>query len=134
MDKQWQIDMELPDIGSMMTLVATSICSAILGAAEIAYTMLWITSAYERHGKDFFIDLVNAKALTWTAEFVIVAGSLILLSSLVFLITMTFSLYELNRINKIQRKPRTFIVFVLFITGLILLFIALISAMILRYI
>ena len=76
MGDEWQIDLKIPDIGSMITLFAVSVCSAILSSAEIAYTMMWITSAYERHGKDFFIDLINAKALTWTAEFVVVVGSL----------------------------------------------------------
>nr|WP_276575113.1 hypothetical protein [Methanococcoides seepicolus] len=118
----------------MATLLATAICSAIMGAAEIAYTMLWITSAYERHGKDFFIDLINAKSLTWTAEFVIVAGSLMLFSSIIFLITMFYSLIELNALKDPSKKIRMNVIFLLFIFAMILLFIALISALILRYI
>ncbi|NPE28146.1 hypothetical protein HNV12_09270 [Methanococcoides sp. SA1] len=133
MDNEWEIDLKLPDIPAMATLMATAICSAIMGAAEIAYTMLWITSAYERHGKDFFIDLINAKALTWTAEFVIVAGSLMLLSSMMFLITMFYSLVELNAVRDPSKKIRMNIIFLLFILAMILLIIALISALILRY-
>ncbi|WP_305064665.1 hypothetical protein [Methanococcoides sp.] len=134
MDNEWEIDLKLPDISAMATLLATAICSAIMGAAEIAYTMLWITAAYERHGKEFFIDLINAKALTWTAEFVIVAGSLMLLSSMMFLITMFYSLIELNAVRDPSKKIRMNVIFLLFIIAMILLFIALISALILRYI
>ncbi len=133
-DNEWEIDLKLPDISAMATLLATAICSAIMGAAEIAYTMLWITAAYERHGKEFFIDLINAKALTWTAEFVIVAGSLMLLSSMMFLITMFYSLIELNAVRDPSKKIRMKVIFLLFIIAMILLFIALISALILRYI
>ncbi|WP_233084088.1 hypothetical protein [Methanococcoides orientis] len=132
-ENEWQIDLKLPDIGAMATLMATSICSAILGAAEIAYTMMWITAAYERHGKSFFIDLINANDLTWTAEFIVVAGSLLLLSSMVFLITMFYSLIELNALNKPEKTVRMKIVFILFSIGIVLLFLALTSALILRY-
>ncbi|NOQ48870.1 MAG: hypothetical protein GQ576_07035 [Methanococcoides sp.] len=134
MDNEWEIDLKLPDISAMAALLATATCSAIMGAAEIAYTMLWITAAYERHGKDFFIDLINAKALTWTAEFVIVAGSLMLLSSMMFLITMFYSLIQLNAVRDPSKKIRMNVIFLLFIIAMILLFIALISALILRYI
>ena len=134
MDNEWEIDLKLPDISAMATLLATAICSAIMGTAEIAYTMLWITSAYERHGKDFFIDLINANALTWTAEFVLVAGSLMLLSSMMFLITMFYSLIELNAVRDPSKKIRMNVIFLLFIVAMILLFIALISALVLRYI
>ncbi len=133
MGDEWQIDLKIPDIGSMITLFAVSVCSAILSSAEIAYTMMWITSAYERHGKDFFIDLINAKALTWTAEFVVVVGSLLLMSSLVFLITMTVSLVELNGIGKEDKKEHLRIISVLFSIGMLLLVLALVSAIILRY-
>lgn len=133
MGDEWQIDLKIPDIGSMITLFAVAVCSAILSSAEIAYTMMWITSAYVRHGKDFFIDLINAQALTWTAEFVLVAGSLLLMSSLVFLITMTVSLFELNGIAKEDKKAHPRIISGLFSIGLVLLFLALVSAIILRY-
>jgi len=131
---EWNIDLKIPDIGTMITLLATAVCSVILSAAEIAYTMLWITAAYERNGKDFFIDLLTAETLTWTAEYIVVAGSLLLLSSMVFLLSTVYALYELNGLaqdeeKKIHRK----ILFGLFAVGLVLLFMALISAIILRY-
>ncbi len=126
--------MNLPDIGMMVTLMTTAICSVIMGAAEIAYTMLWITASYVRHGKDFFLDLLNAKALTWTAEYILVAGSLLLLSSMLFLLSTSFSLYELNGLaKKAEKKVHIRIVFGFFAGGLLLLFLALISAIILRY-
>lgn len=131
---EWKIDINIPDIGMMVTLMTTAICSVIMGAAEIAYTMLWITSSYVRHGKDFFLDLLNAKALTWTAEYILVAGSLLLLSSILFLLSSSFCLYELNGLAKNpDKKVHVRIVFGFFGAGLILLFLALISAIILRY-
>lgn len=134
MGDEWKIDLKIPDVGTMITLFATAVCSVILSAAEIAYTMMWITSAYERNGKDFFIDLLNAKALTWTAEYIVVAGSLLLVSSIIFLVSMTVSLYELNALAKRDdRKTHKNIIFGLFALGLVLLFLALISAIILRY-
>ncbi|WP_292463134.1 hypothetical protein [Methanolobus sp.] len=134
MGDEWKIDLKIPDIGTMITLLATAICSVILSAAEIAYTMMWITSAYERNGKDFFIDLLNAKALTWTAEYIVVAGSLLLISSLFFLLSMAISLYGLNTLAKKEdKKVHTTITFTLFVIGMVLLFMALISAIILRY-
>ncbi|KXS44764.1 hypothetical protein HWN40_11675 [Methanolobus zinderi] len=134
MGDEWNIDLKIPDIGTMITLLSTAICSVILSAAEIAYTMMWITAAYERNGKDFFIDLLTAETLTWTAEYIVVAGSLLLLSSMVFLLSTAYALYELNGLSqdeekKIHRK----ILFGLFAVGLVLLFMALISAIILRY-
>nr|WP_321496627.1 hypothetical protein [uncultured Methanolobus sp.] len=134
MGDEWKIDLKIPDIGMMVTLMTTALCSMIMGAAEIAYTMLWITASYVRHGKDFFIDLLNAKALTWTAEYILVAGSLLLFSAMLFLLSSTFSLYELNGLAKnAEKKVHTKIVFGFFVGGLILLFLALISAIILRY-
>jgi uncharacterized membrane protein len=131
---EWKIDLKIPDIGMMVTLMTTALCSMIMGAAEIAYTMLWITASYVRHGKDFFIDLLNAKALTWTAEYILVAGSLLLFSAILFLLSSTFSLYELNGLAKnVEKKVHTKVVFGFFVGGLILLFLALISAIILRY-
>ena len=134
MGDEWKIDLKIPDIGMMVTLMTTALCSMIMGAAEIAYTMLWITASYVRHGKDFFIDLLNAKALTWTAEYILVAGSLLLFSAILFLLSSTFSLYELNGLAKNpEKKVHTRIMFGFFSGGLILLFLALISAIILRY-
>ena len=132
-DKEWQIDLKIPDIGAMLTLFAFTMCSVIIGAAEIAYTVLWITAAYVRHGKDFFIDLINAQALTWTAEYIIVAGSLLLTSSIIFFLTMSVSLVELNRVANKNKDAHMKIVFGMFSIGMILLILALISAIVLRY-
>jgi hypothetical protein len=133
--EEWNIDLKIPDIGTMVTLLTTALCSVILGSAEIAYTMMWISSAYERHGKDFFLDLLNAQALTWTAEYILVAGSLLLMSSMVFLLSMAFSLYELNGLAKnVDKKVHTRVLFGIFSLGIVFLFMALISAIILRYI
>lgn len=134
MGDEWKIDIKIPDIGMMVTLMTTAICSVIMAAAEIAYTMMWITSSYERHGKDFFLDLLNAQALTWTAQYIVVAGSLLLLSSMFFLLGSSFSLYELARLAKnMEKKVHVRIVFTFYVLGLVLLFMALISAIILRY-
>ncbi len=132
-DKEWQIDLKIPDIGSMLTLFAFTMCSVTIGAAEITYTILWITAAYVRHGKDFFIDLINAQALTWTAEYIIVAGSLLLTSAIVFFLTMSVSLVELHSVAKNNRDAHMKIVFGMFSIGMILLIMALISAIVLRY-
>ena len=133
MDKEWQIDLKIPDIGAMLTLFAFTMCSVIIGAAEIAYTVLWITAAYVRHGKDFFIDLINAQALTWTAEYIVIAGSLLLTSAIVFFLTMSVSLVELNRVANKNKDAHMKIVFGMFSIGMILLILALISAIVLRY-
>ena len=133
MDKEWQIDLKIPDIGAMLTLFAFAMCSVIIGAAEIAYTVLWITAAYVRHGKDFFIDLINAQALTWTAEYIVIAGSLLLTSAIVFFLTMSVSLVELNRVANKNKDAHMKIVFGMFSIGMILLILALISAIVLRY-
>ncbi|MDW7732305.1 MAG: hypothetical protein SCH66_07735 [Methanolobus sp.] len=134
MGDEWKIDLKIPDIGTMITLMTTAICSVILSSAEIAYTMMWITSAYERNGKDFFIDLLTANTLTWTAEYIVVAGSLLLLSSMAFLLSMVYALYELNGLaQNEEKKVHRKILFGLFSVGLVLLFMALISAIILRY-
>ncbi len=117
----------------MLTLFAFAMCSVIIGAAEIAYTVLWITAAYVRHGKDFFIDLINAQALTWTAEYIVIAGSLLLTSAIVFLLTMSISLVELNRVANKNKNAHMKIVFGMFSIGMILLILALISAIVLRY-
>ena len=132
-DKEWQIDLKIPDIGAMLTLFAFTMCSVIIGAAEIAYTVLWITAAYVRHGKDFFIDLINAQALTWTAEYIIVAGSLLLTSSIIFFLTMSVSLVELNRVANKNKDAHMKIVFGMFSIGMVLLILALVSAIVLRY-
>lgn len=133
MDREWEIDVKVSDIGSVFTLLGIAITSAVIGTAEIAYTMLWVTSAYERNGKDFFLDLLYATSYTWTAEYVIVAGSVILVSAIIFLLTMSISLVYLNNLSTKKRKPNLNPLFGLFFLGLLLLIVTLLSAIMLRY-
>ena len=133
MEREWEIDVKVSDIGSVFTLLGIAMTSAVIGAAEIAYTMLWVTSAYERNGKDFFLDLLYATSYTWTAEYVIVAGSVILVSAIIFLVTMSISLVYLNNLSTKKRKPNLNALFGLFFLGLLLLIVTLLSAIMLRY-
>ncbi len=133
MEREWEIDVSVSDIGSIFTLLGIAVTSAVIGAAEIAYTMLWITSAYERNGKDFFLDLLYATNYTWTAEYVILAGSVILISAIVFFATMSASLVYLNLLSTKKRRLNLNPLFGLFFLGLLLLVITLLSAIMLRY-
>ncbi|HPJ84351.1 MAG TPA: hypothetical protein PLY09_06290 [Methanothrix sp.] len=133
MEREWEIDVKVSDIGSIFTLLGIAVTSAVIGAAEIAYTMLWVTSAYERNGKDFFLDLLYATSYTWTAEYVIVAGSVILVSAIIFLLTMSISLVYLNLLSTKRRTPNLNPLFGLFFLGLLLLIVTLLSAIMLRY-
>ncbi|MCR3883459.1 hypothetical protein P0O24_05340 [Methanotrichaceae archaeon M04Ac] len=133
MEREWEIDVSVSDIGSIFTLLGIAVTSAVMGAAEIAYTMLWVTSAYERNGKDFFLDLLYATSYTWTAEYVIVAGSVILISAIIFLVTMSISLVYLNNISTKKRRQNLNPLFGLYFLGLSLLIVTLLSAIMLRY-
>jgi len=133
LDREWEIDVKVSDIGSVFTLLGIAMTSAVIGAAEIAYTMLWVTSAYERNGKDFFLDLLYATSYTWTAEYVITAGSVILVSAIIFLATMSISLVYLNLLSTKKKKPNLNPLFGLFFLGLLLLIVTLLSAIMLRY-
>ncbi|HII06508.1 MAG TPA: hypothetical protein HA349_04110 [Methanotrichaceae archaeon] len=133
MDREWEIDVKVSDISSVFTLLGIAMTSAVIGTAEIAYTMLWVTSAYVRNGKDFFLDLLYATSYTWTAEYVIVAGSVILVSAIIFLVTMSISLVYLNNLSTKNRKLNLNPLFGLFFLGLLLLIITLLSAIMLRY-
>ena len=133
MAREWELDVSVSDIGSIFTLLGIAVTSAVIGAAEIAYTMLWVTSAYERNGKDFFLDLLYATSYTWTAEYVIVAGSVILVSAIIFLLTMSISLVYLNTFSTKKRRPNLNPLFGLYFLGLLLLIVTLLSAIMLRY-
>ena len=133
MEREWEIDVSVSDIGSIFTLLGIAVTSAVMGAAEIAYTMLWVTSAYERNGKDFFLDLLYATSYTWTAEYVIVAGSVILISAIIFLVTMSISLVYLNNISTKKRRQNLNPLFGLYFLSLSLLIVTLLSAIMLRY-
>jgi len=133
LEREWEIDVKVSEVGSIFTLLGIAVTSAVIGAAEIAYTMLWITSAYERNGKDFFLDLLYATSYTWTAEYVIVAGSVILVSAIIFLLAMSVSLVYLNLLSTKKRTPNLNPLFGLFFLGLLLLIVTLLSAIMLRY-
>ena len=133
MDREWEIDVSVSDVGSVFTLLGIAITSAVIGAAEIGYTRLWVTSAYERNGKDFFLDLLYATKYTWTAEYVIVAGSVILVSAIIFMATMSISLFYLNNLSTKRRRPSLNPLFGLYFLGLLLLIVTLLSAIMLRY-
>jgi hypothetical protein len=133
LEREWEIDVSVSDIGSIFTLLGIAVTSAVIGAAEIAYTMLWVTSAYERNGKDFFLDLLYATSYTWTAEYVIVAGSVILVSAIIFLLTMSISLVYLNNLSTKKKRPNLNPLFGLYFLGLLLLIVTLLSAIMLRY-
>jgi hypothetical protein len=133
LDREWEIDVSVSDVGSVFTLLGIAITSAVIGAAEIGYTMLWVTSAYERNGKDFFLDLLYATKYTWTAEYVIVAGSVILVSAIIFMATMSISLFYLNNLSTKRRRPNLNPLFGLYFLGLLLLIVTLLSAIMLRY-
>jgi hypothetical protein len=133
LERESEIDVSVSDIGSIFTLLGIAVTSAVIGAAEIAYTMLWVTSAYERNGKDFFLDLLYATSYTWTAEYVIVAGSVILVSAIIFLLTMSISLVYLNNLSTKKKRPNLNPLFGLYFLGLLLLIVTLLSAIMLRY-
>ncbi len=134
MDKEWKMDFDIPDIGTLVTLLSTAITSAIMGVGSVVYVVLMMTTAYEVKGKDFLISLMNPEAnLTFEADFVLVVGSLLVLSAVFFFITMILSIFELNAVSLKERGGRIKIVLVSFIISLICLIGALLSTVLLRY-
>ncbi len=134
MDKEWKMDFDIPDIGTLVTLLSTAITSAIMGVGSVVYVVLMMTTAYEVKGKDFLISLMNPEAnLTFEADFVLVVGSLLVLSAVFFFITMILSIFELNAVSLKERGGRIKIVLVSFIISLICLVGALLSTVLLRY-
>ncbi len=134
MDKEWKMDFDIPDIGTLVTLLCTAITSAIMGIGSVVYVVLMMTTAYEVKGKDFLISLMNPEAnLTFEADFVLVVGSLLVLSAVFFFITMILSIFELNAVSLKERGGRIKIVLVSFIISLICLIGALLSTVLLRY-
>ncbi len=100
----------------------------------MVYVVLMMTTAYEVKGKDFLISLMNPEAnLTFEADFVLVVGSLLVLSAVFFFITMILSIFELNAVSLKERGGRIKIVLVSFIISLICLVGALLSTVLLRY-
>lgn len=134
MEKEWQIDLNLPDIGALLTLLSTAISSALMGVGSVLYVVMMMTTAYEVKGKDFLISLMNPEAnLTFEADFVLVVGTLLIVSAIFFFITMITSIFELNAVSKKDRNGRINIVFILFCISMISLISALLSTVLLRY-
>ena len=132
MDK-WQVNLHIPDIGSMFTLSTVGICSALIALAEITDMMMIITTAYETNGKDWLLDLLCAEAFTEEITYVLVSSVLLLLSAIVFLVTMCISLFELNWVRS-GHRPHLKILSILFMIGLVLLSLTLLSTLIItRY-
>jgi len=134
MEKEWQIDLNLPDIGALLTLLSTAISSALMGVGSVLYVVMMMTTAYEVKGKDFLISLMNPEAnLTFEADFVLVVGTLLIVSAIFFFITMITSIFELNAVSKKDRNGRINIVFILFCISMISLISALLATVLLRY-
>ncbi len=134
MDKEWKMDFDIPDIGTLVTLLSTAITSALMGVGSVLYVVLMMTTAYEVKGKDFLISLMNPKAnLTFEADFVLVVGSLLILSAIFFFITMILSIFELNAVSNKERRGRIKIVLASFIISLMCLVGALLSTVLVRY-
>ncbi len=134
MDKEWKMDFDIPDIGSLVTLLSTAITSAIMGVGSVVYVVLMMTTAYEVKGKDFLISLMNPDAnLTFEANFVLVVGTLLILSAIFFFITMILSIFELNAVSRKERGGRIKIVLISVVISLICLVGALLSTVLLRY-
>ncbi|MEA1945385.1 MAG: hypothetical protein U9N07_08695 [Euryarchaeota archaeon] len=123
---EWEVDLHIPDIGSMFTLSTVGVCSALIALAEITYMMMIITTAYETNGKDWLLELLYAEAYTEEITYVLVSSILLLLSAIVFLVTMSVSLIELHWIKR-GRGPHIKIIFTSFFLGLVLLSLTLMS-------
>jgi len=134
MEKEWQIDLSLPDIGALLTLLSTAVSSALMGVGSVLYVVMMMTTAYEVKGKDFLISLMNPEAnLTFEADFVLVVGTMLIISAIFFFITMITSIFELNAVSKKDRNGRINIVFTFFGISMISLISALLATVLLRY-
>ncbi len=128
---EWQVDLNMPDIGGMFTMGMTGICSTLIGIAEIAYMMMILTTAYETNGKDWLLELLYAEAYTEEITYVLVASVLLLVSAIVFLITTSITLIELYMIRK-GRSPHIKTVFTMFLLGLVLLALTMVSTIVIK--
>nr|QNT35567.1 hypothetical protein HCAOCCDF_00015 [uncultured Methanosarcinales archaeon] len=128
---EWQVDLNMPDIGGMFTMGMTGICSTLIGIAEIAYMMMILTTAYETNGKDWLLELLYAEAYTEEITYVLVASILLLVSAIVFLLTTSITLIELYMIRK-GRSPHIKTVFTMFLLGLVLLALTMVSTIVIK--
>ncbi|HIH86643.1 MAG TPA: hypothetical protein HA304_01915 [Methanosarcinales archaeon] len=134
MENEWKMDLDIPDIGSLITLLSAALSSAIMGVGNVLYVVIMVTAAYEAKGNEFLLSLINPQAiLTFEAKFVLVVGTLLIVSAIFFFITMLVSIYETHAVSKKERAGRMKIVFACFVFSMFFLVIALIYTMLFRY-
>ena len=134
MENEWKMDLDIPDIGSLITLLSAALSAAIMGVGNVLYVVIMVTTAYEAKGKEFLLSLINPQAnLTFEAQFVLGVGTLLIVSAIFFFITMLISVYETHAVSKKERDGRIIIVFVCFALSLFVLILALLYTMSFRY-
>ena len=134
MENEWKMDLDIPDIGSLITLLSAALSAAIMGVGNVLYVVIMVTTAYEAKGKEFLMSLINPNAiLTFEAKFVLGVGTLLIVSAIFFFITMLISIYETHAVSKKERDGRIIIVFVCFALSLFVLILALLYTMSFRY-
>ncbi len=134
MENEWKMDLDIPDIGSLITLLSAALSAAIMGVGNVLYVVIMVTTAYEAKGKEFLLSLINPQAnLTFEAQFVLVVGTLLIISAIFFFVTMLVSIYETYAVSKKERGGRMIIVFVCFTLSLLVLILALFYTMSFRY-
>lgn len=134
MENEWKMDLDIPDIGSLITLLSAALSAAIMGVGNVLYVVIMVTTAYEAKGKEFLLSLINPQAnLTFEAEFVLGVGTLLIVSAIFFFITMLVSIYEAHAVSKKERGGRMKIVFACFTLSLFVLILALLYTMSFRY-
>jgi ABC-type maltose transport system permease subunit len=134
MENEWKMDLDIPDIGSLITLLSAALAAAIMGVGNVLYVVIMVTTAYEAKGKEFLLSLIDPQAsLTFEAQFVLVVGTLLIISAIFFFITMLVSVYETHAVSKKERGGRIKIVFACFIFSMFVLILALLYTMLFRY-
>ncbi|KAF5423239.1 MAG: hypothetical protein C5S44_03555, partial [Candidatus Methanocomedens sp.] len=82
MENEWKMDLDIPDIGSLITLLSAALSAAIMGVGNVLYVVIMVTTAYEAKGKEFLLSLINPQAnLTFEAQFVLIVGTLLIVSA-----------------------------------------------------
>jgi len=134
MDKEWKMDFDIPDIGTLVTLLSTTITSALMGVGNVLYVVLMVTTAYEAKGKEFLLSLINPSAqLTFEARFVLFVGTFLMISAFFFFITMLISIFETHAVSRKERSGRMKIVFTSLMISMLCLVIALLYTVLFRY-
>lgn len=134
MKNEWKMDLEIPDIGSLITLLSTALSSAIMGVGNVLFFIMMVTTAYETKGRDFLLSLIKPGViLTFEARFVLGVGTLLIVSAIFFFLTMSISIYETHAVSKKERGGRMKIVLICFVFSLLVLILALLYTMLFRY-